>query len=47
VDQIAFCMALHETGLPFAGLPSSVNYYAHFAGPHTQFEHGRPLALIH
>lgn len=47
VDQIAFCMALHDTGLPFAELPSNVNYYMHFAGPHARFDSARPLALIH
>lgn len=47
VDQIAFCMALHETGLPFAELPSNVNYFMHFAGSHARFDATRPLALIH
>jgi hypothetical protein len=47
VDQIAFCMALHETGFPFVELPSNVNYCMHFAGPHTRFDGARPLALIH
>jgi hypothetical protein len=47
VDQIAFCMALHETALPFVNLPSNVNYYLHFRGPHSQFDPERPLALIH
>jgi hypothetical protein len=47
VDQISFCMALHDTGLPFVSLPSNVNYYLHFVGQHSQFDHSRPLALIH
>lgn len=47
VDQISFCMALHETELPYVSLPSNVNYYLHFPGPHSQFDPSRPLALIH
>jgi len=47
VDQISFCMALHETGLPFEGLPSNVNYYIHFQGMHSHFDIARPLALVH
>lgn len=47
VDQISFCMALHETALPYVSLPSNVNYYLHFPGPHAQFDPSRPLALIH
>ncbi|MDE2561396.1 MAG: hypothetical protein KGL48_04035 [Sphingomonadales bacterium] len=47
VDQIAFCMALHDTGLPFEGLPSNVNYYIHFQGAHCHFDSARPLALLH
>lgn len=47
VDQISFCMAIHETGLPFVKLPSNVNYYIHFSGLHGDFDHSRPLALIH
>lgn len=47
VDQIAFCMAIHETGLPFADLPSNVNYPLHLAGPHQFRETDRPLALLH
>ncbi|WP_313534239.1 class I SAM-dependent methyltransferase [Sphingomonas sp.] len=47
VDQIAFCMALHETALPYVSLPSNVNYYVHFPGLHSHFDPRRPLALIH
>jgi hypothetical protein len=47
VDQISFCMALHETGLPFEGLPSNVNYYLHFEGPHALRDTNQPLALLH
>lgn len=47
VDQISFCMALHETALPFASLLSNVNYYMHFPGQHRHFDPDRPLALIH
>jgi hypothetical protein len=38
VDQISFCMALHETALPFVSLPSNVNYYLHFPGDHSTFD---------
>ena len=47
VDQISFCMALHETGLPFEALPSNANYYIHFEGPHRLRERERPLAMLH
>ena len=47
VDQISFCMALHETDLPFELLPSNVNYYIHFAGAHRLLASGRPIALLH
>src|SRR3546814_3659893 len=45
VDQIAFCMALHETGLPFVELPSNVNYYMNLHGPHAQFEDRKSTRL--
>jgi hypothetical protein len=47
VDQIAFCMAVHDTGLPFEHLVSNVNYYVHFRGPHTWLDTHRPLAMLH
>jgi hypothetical protein len=47
VDQIAFCMAMHRTGLPFTQLSSNVNYYLHFHGPHASRVSGRPLAILH
>lgn len=47
VDQISFCMALRETGLPFASLASNSNYYLHFAGPHSLRDPAFPLALLH
>lgn len=47
VDQISFCMALHETGLPFVSLPSNINYYLHFSGKHLKFDHSRPISIIH
>jgi hypothetical protein len=47
VDQIAFCMAVHETSLPFSHLASNVNYPLHLAGPHNYREAHRPLALLH
>jgi hypothetical protein len=47
VDQISFCMALHETKLPFVSLPSNVNYFLHFPGRHAQFDPSKPLTLLH
>ncbi|UDL95246.1 class I SAM-dependent methyltransferase [Lichenihabitans sp. PAMC28606] len=47
VDQISFCMAIHHTGMPFEQLPSNVNYYLHFAGPHPLRDVSRPLAQLH
>jgi len=47
VDQVSFCMALHETGLPFDRLPSNANYYLHFEGPHASRDANQPLALLH
>lgn len=47
VDQIAFCMAIHETRLPFADLPSNVNYPLHQPGPCRFRQVDRPLALLH
>jgi hypothetical protein len=46
VDQIAFCLAMHQTGLPLADLPSNVNYPLHLAGPH-RFREAGPLQLLH
>ena len=37
IDQISFCMAIHDTGLPFEFIPSNLNYFVHFAGPHSIF----------
>lgn len=47
VDQISFCMALHETRFPFASLASNANYFLHFSGPHSLRDPSRPLALLH
>lgn len=47
VDQISFCMAIHETGLPFAELSSNLNYYVHFAGKHGWRDPQRPITLLH
>lgn len=47
VDQIAFCMAIHETGLPFEHLPSNLNYYVHFPGQHAWKVQHSPLAILH
>ena len=34
VDQLSFCLAIHDLGLPFERAQSNVNYYVHFAGHH-------------
>ena len=47
VDQVAFCMAVHETALPFENLPSNLNYFLHFQGEHTLLNAGLPLCLLH
>lgn len=47
VDQVAFCMAIHELKLPFEDLHSNANYYLHFAGEHVWRAASRPLAMIH
>jgi hypothetical protein len=47
VDQIAFCMAIHKTGVPFEHLPSNLNYYLHFAGEHGWRDTKQPLAMLH
>lgn len=47
VDQISFCMALHETGLPFENMDSNLNYYVHFKGDHSYRDLEKPLALLH
>lgn len=47
VDQISFCMALHETGLPFSDLPSNANYFVHFEAAHRYYDPARPVALLH
>lgn len=47
VDQIGFCLALHETGLPFALAPSNVNYFVHFASDHRYMDRSRPISILH
>lgn len=47
VDQIAFCMAIHATGIPFEHLPANINYYLHFAGPHASRDGDAPLSMLH
>jgi hypothetical protein len=47
VDQIAFCMAAFESGLPFEHLPSNLNYPLHLAGPNRHRDDENPLALLH
>jgi hypothetical protein len=47
IDQIAFCMAIHETGLPFQFIPSNLNYFVHFAGPHSYCDSTKPISMLH
>jgi SAM-dependent methyltransferase len=47
VDQVSFCLAIHESGLPFEHARSNVNYYVHFAGDHRYFDAARPISLLH
>jgi hypothetical protein len=47
VDQISFCLALHETRCPFVAASSNVNYYLHFTGMHRLWNPAVPIALLH
>jgi hypothetical protein len=47
VDQIAFCMAIENTALPFEHLPSNLNYYTHFRGEHAWLDRSRPIGMLH
>ena len=47
VVQVSFCLALHETGLPFALAPSNVNYFVHFAAGHNYFDAAHPISILH
>jgi SAM-dependent methyltransferase len=47
VDQVSFCLAIHELGVPFERAPSNANYYVHFAGDHKYFDTSRPISLLH
>jgi hypothetical protein len=47
IDQVSFCLAIHQSGLPFVLAPSNVNYYVHFAGLHNFFDSSQPISLLH
>lgn len=47
IDQVSFCMAIHETGLPFQFIPSNFNYFVHFAGHHYDYDSTKPISLLH
>jgi hypothetical protein len=47
VDQVSFCLAIHETGIPFDLVPSNQNYYVHFAGDHTYFDSAGAISILH
>jgi SAM-dependent methyltransferase len=47
IDQVSFCLAIHDTGLPFELAPSNLNYYVHFAGDHKYFDAARPISILH
>lgn len=47
IDQISFCIAVHETGLPFQFIPSNLNYFVHFVGQHYYYDSTKPISLLH
>jgi SAM-dependent methyltransferase len=47
IDQVSFCMAVHETGLPFQFIPSNLNYFVHFAGRRHYYDPAKPISLLH
>ena len=47
IDQISFCMAIHDTGLPFELIPSNLNYFVHVASPHYYYDLTNPISLLH
>jgi SAM-dependent methyltransferase len=47
VDQVSFCLALHETGVPFGLASSNLNYYVHFSGGHAYMDPRRPISILH
>ena len=47
VDQISFCMAIHDTGLPFEFIPSNLNYFVHVVGQHYYYDLTKPISLLH
>jgi Methyltransferase domain len=47
VDQVSFCLAIHDSGLPFVLAPSNLNYYVHFPGPHNYLDDCRPISFLH
>ncbi len=47
IDQISFCMAIHDKGLPFELIPSNLNYFVHVAGPHYYYNSTKPISLLH
>ena len=47
VDQISFCMAIHDTGLPFEFIPSNLNYFVHVVGQHYYYNSTKPISLLH
>ena len=47
VDQVSFCLAVHDLSLPFERAPSNVNYFVHFKGDHGYFDMSHPISLLH
>ncbi len=47
VDQISAAMAFRLSGIPFAALPSNVNYFLHIRREHHYLDPNLPIFLIH
>ena len=46
-DQVGFWLAVHHGAIPFAAVPSNLNYYVHFTGAHEYFDPSLDIALLH
>lgn len=47
VDQVAFWLALRETGLPFRRIAANANYFVHVDSAHIYIDPAKPIALLH
>ena len=46
INQVSFCLAIHESRLPFQFVPSNLNYFVHFAGHHSCYDLEKPISLL-